>query len=518
MKALPLAPLALLVLIAACRSQPVAPPGACDLLIVGARIVDGSGAPAFEGDLLVRDGRIAAVGRVEREGLAVRRVIEARGRVLAPGFIDLHAHGDPLESDFEGALAMGVTTVVLGQDGRSTGARWNAEAQRVEGGLAAWVAEAERRGLPLNAVTMSGHGTLRRQTGLGPRPGPATPAELAALGDALRADLDAGAFGLTTGLEYVPGMHAETAELVALARVVGEREGLVMSHLRSEDDDRIEASIAELAAQGAHARVHISHLKIVYGRGAERGRRLLAHLKSLREGGLRLSADIYPYTAGYTGVAILFPPWALPPHDYDTVVAQRRGELAEYLRARVRRRNGPEALLLGSPSHLAGRTLAEASAKAGQAFEDFLIDLGPGGAAGAHFTQDTDTHDVLVTSPLTAISTDGGPTVPHPRSTGTYAKLLAHYVRERGLLTLEEAVHQASGLPAAVLGLTDRGVLRAGAVADLVLFDPEAVQARSSYLEPDALAAGFDLTVVHGEIAREGGQQSGARPGRVLRP
>lgn len=496
--------------------------GTCELAIVDALVVDGTGAPARIADVLVEAGRIEFVGDADLERCRYPtrgkiRVVEANGLVLAPGFIDLHAHGDPLNDSFESALAMGVTTVVIGQDGAGAGARFVDDPDRpARHGLGEWLDALDERGAHVNVVAMAGHGTLRHRAGLGPKPAPLSEGDLDALRRELRADLDAGAFGMTTGLEYVPGRYSDEAELVALARVVGEVDGVVMSHMRTEDDDGIEAAIDELAAQGAHARVHVSHLKIVYGKGAERAERVLDHIDAIRGTGVEMTADIYPYTAGYTGVAILFPGWALPPNDYDAVVAARRDELAAYLEARVTKRNGPGALLFGSAPYR-GKTLEEAAAEAGMSFVDFLIDIGPGGGSGAHFTQDEATHDALVASPLTAISTDGGPSVPHPRSTGTFARLFERHVVELEALTLEEAVHQATGLPARVLGRDDIGVVRAGAWADLVLFDPERVRERSSYLEPMAHAEGFDLVLVSGRWGYHDGGLSIRRYGRILR-
>jgi N-acyl-D-aspartate/D-glutamate deacylase len=256
--------------------------------------------------------------------------------------------------------------------------------------------------------------------------------------------------------------------------------------MRSENDETINQSIDELAAQGAYARVHISHLKVVFGKGAERGRQLLAVIDAKRKAGIDLTADAYPYNAGYTGIAILFPEWALPPTDYQAVVEQRRAELAKYLERRMTKRGGPEAMLFGSQPY-AGKTLDEA------------------------------TQDVLFGDPSTAVCTDGSPGMRHPRSTGTYAKLFERYVREKGALSIEQAVHKAAGIPARIMRFDDRGVIKVGAKADLVLFDVAKVRATSSYVEPFKLAEGFDVVVVNGKVARENGALQPGRHGRVLR-
>jgi N-acyl-D-amino-acid deacylase len=289
-----------------------------------------------------------------------------------------------------------------------------------------------------------------------------------------------------------------------------------MSHMRSEDDEKINQSIDELAAQGAYARVHISHLKVVFGKGAERGKQLLEVIESKRKAGIDLTADAYPYNAGYTGIGILFPEWALPPADYKAIVAQRRAELADYLERRMTKRGGPEAMLFGTQPY-AGKTLAEAARAAGKNYVDFLIELGPTGGSGAHFTIDEATQDVLFGDPNFAVCTDGSPGMRHPRSTGTYAKLFERYVREKGVLTVEQAVHKAAGIPAQIMRFEDRGVIRPGAKADLVLFDVAKVRARSTYVDPFQLAEGFDVVIVNGQVAHETGVLQPGRHGCVLR-
>lgn len=483
-----------------------------DLVIRNASVVDGTGAPAYRASILVKGDTIVAIDTSNRTGLTATRVIDAAGRTLAPGFIDMHSHGDPLNQSFETFLAMGVTTVVLGQDGRSV----RLADAKDEHPFAQWASAAEAAGVQVNVAALSGHGSIRRIAQVPDSVRRLSNQQLERMTQALRADLQAGTFGMSTGLEYVPGIYSEPQEVLALAREVGTWGGLITSHMRSEDDDKIAGSIDELVAQGEFARVHISHLKVVFGKGAERGRQLLDLISNKRKAGVDLTADAYPYTAGFTGVAILFPEWALPPTDYAGVVATRRDELAAYLEQRMTKRNGPDALLFGTPPY-AGKTLAQVAQERGQSYVDFLIELGPRGGSGAHFTQDEALQDVLFGDPNVAVSTDGSPGLRHPRSSGTYAKLFERYVREKQMLTVEQAVRKASGIPAQIMRFTDRGVIRVGAKADLVLFDPAKVRATSSYVEPFALAEGFDIVVVNGQIARENGVMQPGRHGRVLR-
>lgn len=474
------------------------------LLLRDVRVADGTGAPAYAADVLVRGDTIERIGRIPPREAPGARVVEGGGRVLAPGFIDLHAHGDPLENPFDSHLAMGVTTIVLGQDGGNPG----------RGSAAAWLAAADRADLGINVATFSGHGSLRRLADIGDDVREPPPAQLARMAELLEADLRAGAFGMSTGLEYVPGMYAGPAEISALCRVLARHDGVASSHMRSEDDDRVEASVREHVEASRPARPHVSHLKVVHGRGVERAERLLETLRRYRDGGVPLTADAYPYEASYTTTGILFPDWARPPNDYAQVVAQRRGELRAALERRMEQRGGPGALLLGDGPH-AGRTLAQLAGERGQAYPDVLVELGPSGGSAAHFVMDPELQDRLLLDPFVAIASDGSPRGRHPRGHGTFARWIAQFAAT-GRVPLEEAVRKATGLPASILRLRDRGTIRAGAKADLVLFDPAAVRDRATYVDPFALAEGFDLVVLNGQPAWERGGRV-ARAGRVLR-
>lgn len=472
-------------------------------------LVDGTGAPPRLADVLVAGDRIARITAPgTRESAAAARTVAGAGRVLAPGFIDTHSHGDPLKTGFESFLAMGVTTITLGQDG--DGPRIGKDLD-----LASWISAVDRARIDVNVAALSSHGTLRRAAAVPDAVRRPDAAGLARMAARLEAELRAGAFGLSYGLEYVPGIYSETPELANLGRVVSRHNGVAMSHMRSENDDEIEAAIDELIASSLPARPHISHLKVVFGKGEARARALLDFLAAKRRDGIDLTADAYPYTAGYTGIAILFPQWALPPTDYATVLAGRRQELRDYLERRMIRRGGPEALLLGTAPY-AGKTVAQAAREAGLPFADLLIRLGPTGGSGAHFTMDKALQDVLLLDPHVAISTDGGPGMRHPRATGTYAKWIEEYVVRDAKLPIEQAIRKATSLPARILRLADRGVIRVGAKADLLVFDPAKVRARSTYVDPFAVAEGFDLVMVNGRPAFEAGRRIGTS-GRLLR-
>lgn len=498
--------------------------GAYDLLIAGGNVVDGTGAPARRADVLVRGGQIAYVGGVDSDTIdpGIRETFDARGLAVAPGFIDAHAHGDPDDpgtNRFENFLAQGVTTIVLGQDGGSPqAAEFAAHLDSVA---------AARPGV--NVAYLIGHNTIRRESGV--EFGDPGSEGLVRMTELVTQGLEAGAFGLSTGLEYDPGSRAGVDELVAIARPVAEVGGVVSSHLRSEDADRVEESLDELIEQGRRsgARVHASHLKIVLGRDTVRAAALLDQMARARAEGVEVTADVYPYTASYTGIGILFPEWAKPPNDYDAVLAERRDELAAHLRERVESRNGPVATRFGTDA-LAGRTLADVAEERGMPYEDVLIDLGPDGASAAYFVMDENVMSWLLRDPYVAVSSDGSPTMQHPRGYGSFARVMRRFVVWEEVLELEEAVRKMSGLTASIFGFDDparidvpRGQVHEGWAADLIAFDPADVNDAADFERPHLPAEGMRAVWVNGRLAWRDGKPAdgvstgGEGNGRVLR-
>jgi len=484
-----------------------------DIFIHGGRIVDGTGEPAYPADILIKDGTIVYIGEVNVQEIQAEKIIDAAGKVVAPGFIDAHAHGDPLSTpEFENFLAMGVTTITLGQDGSSPGVEEISE----------WMQEVDEINPGVNIATFVGHGTVRRLAGVEYETD-VTEDGLDKMAQLVGNAMQAGCFGLSTGLEYEPGSLAEMDELVAVAEPVGRYNGLVMSHMRSEDDAEIKDAIDELIMQGMQADcpVQVSHIKIVYANDAARAEDVIAKMERAREEGLQITADLYPYTASYTGIGIVFPDWAKPPHDYDEVIETRRDELAEYLRNRVALRNGPEATLFGTQPW-SGMTLAEAAEELGKPFEDVLIDdIGLRGASAAYFVMNEDVMERFLIDPYVMICSDGSPTMRHPRGYGAFARIIRKYVNERELLTLEEAVHKMTGLTAATIGFnaldTPRGLLQPHYAADIVVFHPDNVRDTATYEEPHQLAEGFDYVIVNGVMAIDDGAFTRERSGRMIR-
>jgi len=482
-----------------------------DLLIENGQVIDGLGGNARSADVVVVGDRIVFVGNAEftDDDLdnRVRKRIDANGRIVAPGFIDLHSHGDPLETPaFENFLAMGVTTITLGQDGSSPEVM----------DLAQWMDDVAANGIGTNLAMFVGHGTLRTLSGIGRSRVPDTE-DLERMLQMLDTSLKV-TFGMSTGLEYNPGLNARREELQALAVVVGRNDRMIMSHMRNEDDDQLENSIAELLDQGRYARVHVSHLKSVFGKGPERAAEILGILASARKSGIQVTAEMYPYTASYTGIDIVFPVWAKTLEQFEVAKVERRDELAAYLRDRVERRNGPEATLLGTDPYT-GKTLADLAHELEMPFEDVLIDvIGPQGVSGAYFVMNDELQSRLLADPFVGICSDGRPTGFHPRGHGTFAKIIERYVMQDKVLTLPEAVRKMTSFAAAVLGITDRGIVQEGMIADLIVFDPSRVHAPASYPDPLQLAAGFDVVIVNGNVAREDDQRTDAMFGNVLRP
>ncbi len=446
------------------------------VLIRNATIVDGTGNRAYTGSLLIGADTIAYVGRNALSHFQADMVIDAAGRVVSPGFIDPHAHGNPFQTpEFENFRRMGVTTIVLGLDGSSDGAE----------DPATFIRRLDSLNTGISVLMNVGHGTLRRMTD----------GDIPRMVELVRAHFDAGFIGLSTGIEYYPGYLSTPDELTAIAIPVGEAGKLISSHVRNEDVDQIEASVRELIEQGRRggSRVHVSHLKLVFGNDPSQADPVLAMISDAGA-----TADVYPYVASYTGIGIVFPEWAMPPNEYASVRAARRGELAEYLRNRVNKRNGPEATLIGSPPY-AGRTLKQVADSLGKPFEEVLMDdIGPHGASAAYFVMNEAVMEHILLHPSVVVSSDGSPTMQHPRGYGSFAKIIRAYVIEEPLLTLESAIRKMSGQTADILQLTDRGYLKPGLRADVLMFDPTDVRDMATFPQPHQFAVGFDDVWISG--------------------
>lgn len=488
-------------------SEPFQTDERVDLIIRGGQVIDGTGRPPVAASVVVDEDEIVHVGAVA-PAVESHHEIDASGKVVAPGFIDAHSHGDP-EAGNASFVAQGVTTIVVGQDGRSAS----------NDHVRYWSNRLRKRDLRVNVATLVGHATVRGWAGVGVQH-PPTDRQLDKMVRQVEREMDAGAFGLSTALEYTPGRFAELPELVAIAKPVAERGGVIMSHLRSEDDDAIDEALDELVAQGkgSGAHVHVAHIKIVYGQGAERAEALLRRMQQARNDGVELTADLYPYNASYTNISIVFPAFAKPPNSFQRVVRDKRDDLAAYLRQRIAKRGGPEATLFGSGPYQ-GKTLAQVAEEAGEPFEKILIDdIGPGGMSAAYFVMDDALQSRLLLDDHVMIGTDGAAHSRHPRGHGTFAKVIAKYVNDRKALRLEQAIHKMTWLTAQTVGLDalKRGKLRKGFKADLVVFDPAEVVDRATYEHPSRKAEGMHWVLVNGRSVWKAGKRTSTRPGRVL--
>ena len=403
---------------------------------------------------------------------------------------------------------------MLGQDGTDPGYFPAGGPERGESSLRGWIDQVNMQGTGPNVATLIGHGTIRNLSGGGEKD-KITPEEQAKMEELLANGMMAGAYGLNTGLEYVPGRYADAEEMAGLAKVVGAHDGLISSHIRNEDDDQVHASIQELIDQGQYARVNVSHIKVVYGKTREQGEAVLRQIREARANGINVTADVYPYLASFGNMSYLYPEWAKRKFEFDDAVANRREELQEFLRAKIIRRNGPGAILVSSGEY-SGKTVAEISEITGKAPEDVIIDYGHGGPATAHFIMTKETQDAFITAPDVSISTDGSPTMRHPRSFGSFPKVIEEYVVRDKVMSLELAINKMTGQTANIFDIQSRGTLEIGKAADIIVMDLENVTAGTTWTDIFAEPTGFDYVIVNGQITDITAKSSEPTYGRVL--
>lgn len=498
-------------ILAALLALGAAPPPE-DLLIRGATVVTGSGAP-FAGDVAVRGDRIAAVA--PRLTMPAARVVEARGLVLAPGFIDPHTHveaqllgPDARERLVERFLMQGVTTAFIGNDG---------------GGatdIRALLASAAARPVGINYAGYIGFGTIRRAV-LGEADRAPTPAELARMkAIAARAMCD-GALGLSSGLFYAPQRFAATSEVAAVAAEAGRRGGFYDTHLRDESSYSIglDAAVEEALAIGraSGAAVHIAHIKALGADVEGAAPKVVALIEAARATGQRVTADQYPWDASGTSLVAALVPGRAQAGGRSAMLA-RLGEarVKAEMRDNLRRRGGAAKLLVTSgPAGVKGRTLAGIAAARGLDPVDAAIAIiAREDPAVASFNQSERDIRAFMARPWVMTGSDAS--TGHPRAFGSFARKYAVYVRERRVLDLQAFVTRSSTLAADTFGLRDRGRIAAGAFADLVLFDPATYAARATYAEPERTAAGVRMVLVNGRVAVDGGRLTGVAAGRAL--
>jgi len=496
-----------------------------DFVLRGGRVVDGTGNPAFFADVAVKDGRIAAIGKIA-EGAKME--YNAKGLIVAPGFIDVHTHAEDIDSlpDAENFVRMGVTTLVLGNCGGS----------KLEVGE--FFDKMEKLTFSPNFCTLIGHGTVRGKAMGGSFMRPPTDQELDTMRGLVAQAMKDGAVGMSTGLIYLPGSFAKTEELVELARVVAKHDGIYATHQRHEGNGIFE-SLDEVfrIAREAGVRAEISHIKLAGQANWGQTAKVLAAIEKARAEGLDITQDQYAYTASSTGMSQTIPDEARE-GGRDKFIERisdpkQKAKIMAEMKANLKKR-GPKNYayaVIASYRHdrsLNGLNIVEATKKVRGSTSlnnqiEMLLEIEKnGGASGVFHGMSEEDLAGFMRHPNTMFASDSGSRsfgkdVPHPRGYGNNARVLGRYVREMKVLRLEEAVRKMSSLPATAFRLKERGELREGNWADIIVFNPETVADHAEYKDPHHYSTGFKYVFVNGVAVVEDDKHLGAKPGQVLR-
>jgi len=524
-----------------------------DLILRRATLYDGTGGAPFAADVAIRGDRIAAIGPEIQ--VAGAEVVDLGGLALAPGFIDIHSHTDLVllvNRNAESKIRQGVTTEVVGQDGDSIGPWTDTEFEQTRDGyrerygvtidfrdLAGFFARLEREPASVNLASMIGNGSVRGAV-VGDADRRATPEELDRMVSLVEDGLAAGACGLSSGLEYVPSAFADLDELVALAAPLRAARLLYASHMRNEDD-RLLAAIEEAINVGrlAGVPVQVSHLKAQGQRNWWKAQVALEMLERVAAEGVDVAYDRYPYVAYSTGLSNLFPIWS---RDGGTDAFLERladssleARMEVAVRAKIAQLGDWNSVQItgtraDSLTWARGRRLGDLAGERGQ--EPYLLlkqlmleDRSGTGMVG--FGMSEENTERILAHPMGMVCSDGGARAPygplaegspHPRSYGTFPRVLGHYCRDRGIMRLETAIHKLTAMPARRLHMRDRGLVVPGAVADLVVFDPDIVADTATFEDPHQYPVGIPHVLVAGQFVVRDGEHTGAHPGRVVRP
>ncbi|HEY6928723.1 MAG TPA: amidohydrolase family protein [Thermoanaerobaculia bacterium] len=528
-----------------------------DFLLRNGRVVDGTGAPWFVGDVAVRGGRIVAVGKLEAS--RARRVIDVSGLVVAPGFIDLLGQSEYfvlVDPRAASKITQGITTEVTGEgdsiaplDDRLIAE--NEDTYRKYGVSPTWrtldgyFQELERRGTAINLGTFVGSGSVRAMV-VGRDKRAATAAELAKMESIVDQAMREGALGVSSSLQYIPNIYSSTEELTALAKVAARYGGAYFTHQRSESS-RLDASLDEVfaIAQGAGIRTQIWHLKTAYQPNFGRMSEVLKKIEDARARGIDVAANMYPYTRGSNGLDANLPPWVreggrdkllerLSDHATRERVKEDMARAATDWENQYMGAGGAEGVLVAEvlDSKLKpyeGKTIAEIAKAENKDPRDVLIDIVIADRANAScimaIMDEKDVRTALA-SPLTSFGTDSqakatdGPLsheTSHPRGWGSAARILGYYVRDQKVLRLEEAIRKMTSFAAEAAGLKDRGLVKSGFAADLVVFDPNTVDGVATFEKPNQYSRGFRFVAVNGVLVVDEGKLTGKTPGRALR-
>lgn len=497
-----------------------------DLLLINGKIVDGTGNSWYYGDVAVKDGKIAAIGKIA--STEARKVVDVKGLIVAPGFIDVHTHieGNDLKIPTAGNFIHdGVTSVVTGNCGSSNTV------------IARYFYRLDSIKMSVNIATLIGHNSVRRAV-MGESQRDPTAEEQKQMEDLVGQAMLQGAVGLSTGLIYVPGTYSKTPEVIGLAKAASRHYGVYASHIRDEGDHVTEA-IEEAINIGrvANIPVEISHFKVTYKPNWGRSVSTIAQVEKARLEGIDVTIDQYPYVASSTSLNTTLPSWVFSGgrdsvlfrlHD-KSIRKKIKDEMLSTLK-RKQLRNYSYALVAryGADTTLNGKSITEINAikgrkkKAADEVETILEMVENGGAQMVFFSMNEDDLRRIMQYPYNMFASDAGIArygsgVPHPRSYGTNARVLAQYVRTLKVIRLEEAIRRMTSLPAQKFQLRDRGLIKEGMAADIVVFDEAQVGDQSTFSSPHAYSSGFQYIIVNGVITAEGGKHTGVRNGMVLR-
>jgi N-acyl-D-amino-acid deacylase len=513
-----------------------------DILIRGGRIVDGSGNNWYYGDVGIREDRIAAIGHLK--GAEARRVIEAQGLVVSPGFVDIHTHSDLAEftqPEAKPKIMQGVTTEVVGNCGFSlvptSDSTWRSFYKQLHfimgdipkrwRTLAEYYDDLARQGTSVNVASYIGHGALRAAV-MGFENRPPSPDEMAQMKKLLAQGLEEGAMGMSTGLIFTPSSFSTTDELVELCEVLAEQGGIYVSHIRGERDTLFQAveEIIEIG-QRSGAPVHMSHIEAVDRPNWGKAEQEIQMMEAARARGIDISYDMFPYRGSPIRVFSMIPAWA-GKGSLDDV---RRRFMDPSIRAAIVEQARPQdwedivvTKFAGQQGEAwRGRTIAQIAREEGKGPWDLVFDLFIADTSliitQLHMLSESDVR-MAMRHPLGMIISDGTydpEALRHPRLYSAFAEVLGKYVREEGVLRLEEAVRKITSAPAQRVGLRDIGLIREGMAADITIFDIEAIRSRSTYFDPEQYPVGIEYVLVSGQITMEKGEHTGIRAGRILR-
>ena len=511
-----------------------------DVLIRNGRVIDGAGNPWFRGDVGVSGEKIAAVG--DLSGSSATREIDAAGRLVCPGFVDVHSHSDTsflVNPRAESKITQAVTTEICGNCGYST---WLSAALRDEPGaswdwkdLPGYFAALEAKGMPVNLGTLVGHGAVRSRV-MGAEGRAPTTDELDAMREIVDQAMRDGAFGLSTGLKYAPGCYADIDEVAALAEAAGRRGGLYCTHLRNQGAALIESidEAVEIGRRGG-CPVHIAHLKVKGRENWGKARHMLAVIDAARADGMDVTFDQYPYPAASCAAMAITPAWAREGGPGAFLERLRDPEQRPRIEAGVVEQEdwtGSQRILISNcppDTSVEGKSLAELAEAAGKSREAVMCDLldlaGERLRVVFFFGWEEDIRAIMA-HPAMMVGSDGsslsregklGEGKPHPRNYGAFPRFLSRYVLKERLLSVEEGVRRMTSFPAARFALFDRGLLRPGAWADIVVADPDRLADTATYEDPHQVAVGIAYVLVNGRVIVEGERFNGRLAGKVLR-